>query len=342
MMKMRAAIPLLFTVSSSCVIIVEPNTPPPGPVLPGPLSCVMNADAPTAHIFYSMRLERSTVNVAESYGEIMITAAAGLTAAGILPTHAVLLRADERPVENNGVLAAWGCDLDDPKELLPQSVIEHYAQRNLSPAPVGCVTDPLVEAGRSLTDLTTSYPADLPGRSGRSIFGRAPSFALVIHFDERARRSALGDAACGKALELTAEDGDRSSWLRYADGGPVAEHVIHWFFTTEEGVDRNSFVSACREYEGFPTEALDVIEPSANAVYGPLSTALKDGSSRVSTLSWCAAMSPNEFSSFIEKEMKEIASIAGTEFNEELFGQLLSGDLPMTEMPTDGTSGPGR
>jgi hypothetical protein len=335
MMKVRAALPFLFATTfgagASCVIIIEPSTPVPTPPGNLPLTCTTTTEAPTAHIFFSMRLERSTVNVKESYATMMETTAIGLTAAGILPTHAVLIRADERPVQNGGLLAAWGCNLDTPESLPLEDVIEHYATEPVPATPIGCVTDPLVEAGRTLTDLTTSYPQQLPGTSGQAVFGRAPTVALVIHFDERARRSALSDSACTKAHDLAAGDGDRAAWMHYSDGGPLADHVIHWFFATEEGVDRETFVTACRQYEGFPTQALDVIEPSPNAVYEPLADELEKTSGRVSTLPWCAAISEPDFLEFVLKEMNEIADLAGTEFDPDLFGMLLSGDLPSVE-----------
>src|SRR5688572_10441474 len=145
-MMIRRALAPLFAISAltgSCVIIVNPSGPGPGGGIGGALTCATN-DAPTAHVYFAMRLDRSTVNLKEDYAAIMLNTAMSLPAAGLLPTHAVLIREDERPVENNGLLAAWGCELDDPEQLPPEMVIDHYVRKSLPDAPIGCATDPLV------------------------------------------------------------------------------------------------------------------------------------------------------------------------------------------------------
>lgn len=321
--------------SASCVIIV--NTPPPSPPPVGrELTCVNELDAPVAHIYFVSRIERSTVNLKDLYASIMTQTASALTAAGILPTTAVLIRSDERPVEKNGLLAAWGCNLDDPQELSPADVIHHYAQTTVEPGPIGCATDPLVSIGKNLTDLNTDYPPDLPGRSGRSIFNLKPDIVLVVHFDERARRSALSDSVCNSAHELSAKtDDDLAPWLHYADGSMPAEKIVHWFFTTDEGVERDVFIADCKQYEGFPTSVLDIIEPSANLMWRPLAAELADADQNVVSLPLCAAMTDHEMTPFFFSEIPRMAEIAGTSVDLEVLNAILSGMGP-SEVETPG------
>ena len=65
---LAASVPLL---AASCVIIIEPgsnNTPVPIP----PLSCsieAITAEAPIVHIYFAMRIERSTINLAAMRAE---------------------------------------------------------------------------------------------------------------------------------------------------------------------------------------------------------------------------------------------------------------------------------
>lgn len=322
--------------TGSCVIIV--NTPPPVPVPVGSeLTCTNELDAPVAHLYFVSRIERSTVNLKEIYASIMTRTASALTAAGILPTTAVLIRSDERPVEKNGLLAAWGCNLDDPKKLLPEDVIRHFAQTPLDAGPIGCATDPLVSVGRNLTDLNTDYPPELPGRSGRSIFNLKPDIVLVVHFDERARRSALSDSVCSSAHTLATEtDDELAPWLSYADGAMPADKIVHWFFTTDEGVERDVFISNCKQYEGFPTSVLDIIEPSANLMWQPLRGELSDGGQHVVDMPLCAAMTDHEMTPFFFSEIPRIAQIAGTTVDLEVLNAILGGMIPSEENVTPG------
>jgi hypothetical protein len=268
----------------------------------------------------------------------MMRTAGALTAAGILPTIGVMVRADERPVKKHGLLAAWGCNLDDPEQLKPEMVIEHYAQTSLDPGPIGCATDPLIGMGRSLTDLTTDYPPNLPGSSGRSVFGNKPDIVLVVHFDERARRSGIDDAACADAHSMGVESDGLAPWLAYADGPMESEKVIHWFFTTEEGIDREHFIAGCKQYEGFPTSTLDIMEPSPNLFYGPLASEVRSGGQHVTTFPLCAALSDHELEPFFFSEIPKIASIAGTAADLDALAMILGGMAggPKTDPSTTG------
>jgi hypothetical protein len=327
MIKWAVLLFALTFAAASCVIIVQPNEPTPVPV-PKPLSCINENEAPTAHVYFVMRLERSTVNLAHSYTSIMTRTVGALAAASILPTIGVLVRNDERPVEKNGLLAAWGCNLDDPERLPPEQVIEHYAQIALPPAPIGCAADPLVGLGKALTDATTDYPPELNGVSARSVFGQKPDLVLVVHFDERARRTSLEDAACANAHALGVESGDSAPWLQYADGAMPSEKIVHWFFTTDEGVDRETFIAHCKQFEGFPTSVLDIIEPSPNLMWRPLAQEIASSGQHVTTFPLCAAFSDKEMNRFFFAEIPKIANIAGTGVDIDVLGSVLGGMMP--------------
>lgn len=327
---------------ASCTIIIEPKTmpppinPPPGGGGPGIFGCFDTGGVPTADIFVDMRIERSTVNLAPTYSAWLETTALALAAAQIMTAHAVLIRADERPV-GNPILASWGCNTDDPKKLPPERVIRYFAtQTELVPSPIGCATDPLATVGQDLSNIVSAYPPELGGTSGLRIFGAPPSIVLVIHIDERARRTAY--SACPSAARLGTRakvDGkpDRAGWLQYIGDGVPADRVIHWFITTDELVDRDSFVTRCKRYDGFPADVLDIIDPSQEALFGPLQRELDHSAGRAVGIPLCQALSQTEMVKFMKAEIHKIAEIAGTKVDEGTLKQVFNGTPPVQIPP---------
>jgi hypothetical protein len=315
----------LLALSMGCPIFITVVTPPAPAPLPA-LTCVDSAtmSAPTAHLIIDMRIERGTVNLEPDYTEWVMGTAAGLATARILTTEAILVRLDERPVMKP-VLAAWGCNLDSPQKLPPQAVIDFYAQNaDLDPSPIGCAVDPLIHVGENVPTEVTSYPPDLPGTSGNHILGSAPSVAIVIHVDNRPRRTAFADPACQGAKDLFAKEGNGSlSWLKYADGiNP--DRVLHWFITTDELIDRDHFVAECEKLDGFPSSALDTLDPSPNALYGPLADGLSSaGAGHVSTVPMCSMLTSTGRAKFLSDRLHDVASIVGTTVNEKALKDVL-------------------
>jgi hypothetical protein len=331
---------LVLSAAVGCTIIVQPNQNTPVPV-PTPLVCADVEGQPNAHILFNVRVERTTVNVRGRYEQFMVATAGALGAAGILTTEAALVRLDERPVEPQ-VLAAWGCNLDSPKELPPERVLEYYAVKSTTAdSPIGCAVDPLLNVGERLTEVVTQYPAELGGRSGLRVFSRRPDLVLVIHVDDRPRRVGFDEPACSGARALLG-DGGLATWLKYSGEDAPMERVVHWFVTTDELVDRATFVERCKQYEGFPAEMLDAIDPSTKALFDPLAEALGDaGAGRVAKLPLCAMLVDTERAKFLRSEIYEIADLVGTKVDEKMLSSVLSGALP-EELQGGSVSVPGR
>ena len=282
---------------------------------------------PEAHVIFDVHIDRSVAGIDSHYARWMRKAYLGLFAAGVRPSRSVLLRLDERPVPRFP-LGAWGCDLGGA-ELDPERVIEFYAaDESIDPTPLGCALDPIIRAGSDLGGLVTSYPAELPGTSNRRVFGARPDVVLVVHIDSLGRTSGYEDPACEQAARLAQVDADgRATWLEYSDGRMPFGRVFHWFIATAEGVDRPTFVERCRRVEGFPTDVLDLLEPSARALYDPVSRAIEDQASGLGQMiGMCAMLSPAEELRFLEGRIRAIASAVDATVNEELFEEVISGD----------------
>jgi hypothetical protein len=323
---LAASVPLL---AASCVIIIEPggNTPVPIP----PMACTLEAvvqEAPVVHIFFAMRIERSTVNLKDRYAKLMQDTSLALAAIGANVTTGVLVRQDERPV-SQPLLAAWGCVLDDPTVLQPSEVIRWYATNSqLEDEDLGCAIDPLVDLGARLSDSVTSYPFELPGNSGQRVFGTAPDLVLVVHVDSLGRKTGFDELPCLDAAEkITARDGDNAPWLEYAGIVPH-DHIVHWFITTEEEVSRDQFVAGCKAIDGFPSSVLDTLEESKKAFYGPLASAVSESGSNVGALSMCRMLVEPEERLFIKDNVAAIASILGLHFDEKRVQDVLEGGFP--------------
>ena len=324
--------------ASGCTIIINgdpPPPPPPGVGVPALCSAELAAQ-PDVDVIFDMRIERSVVALEGAYAEWMKKTFLGLLAAGINPSRAVLFRLDERPVPKEP-LAAWGCDLGG-FDLDPSGVIEHYATK-VPPdgKAVGCAVDPLLAASADLGGLVTSYPPEIPGESGRRVFGPAPDAVLVVHLDSLARRAGYDDAACRTADALATQAPDGSApWLHYSSGSVPADRVFHWFITTDEDVSRETFVERCRRVEGFPTGVLDLLEPSVARLYDPLGDAIASGSGgRVARISLCEMLSAKAERRFLESNLGGIAATLGVNVNPELLDKVLSGDgnVDPSELP---------
>lgn len=314
---------------AGCVIIVEPDdgvVPVPVPV---PLVCDPTSEAPVAHVYFSMRIERSTVNLEPYLTRFMQRVVLGLAGAGIQAGQVVLVRADERP-GGNPLLAAWGCRLDNPEVLRPEDVLRFYAvQESLDDdAEPGCATDPVAYLGGALGEVVTQYPRALDGTSGLSVFGSAPDLVLVVHIDPLERRAGFDAPACASAQRLVERDADgRAAWLAYAGDDPAADRVVHWTITTPERVSRATFIDDCRAQEGFPSEVLDLIEPSAEALYGPLLATAEQRGFGVRSLGFCEMLADDR--DFLIDGSLELGRRVGLSVDEQQVIDVLDNGLPV-------------
>lgn len=339
-MRALAALGLLVG-TASCVIIVEPggNTPVP---IPTPLTCNPASEAPRVHLFFATRIERSTVNLADRYSEMMQDVALGLAAIGADVTTGVLVRQDERWV-SRPILAAWGCTLDSPEQLRPSDVIRHYAiEAPPEDGNLGCAVDPLVRLGASLTDAVTQYPPGLNGTNGRRVFGLAPDLVLVVHIDSVGRKTGYDEPGCQDAADAFAADEDGiAPWLAYQSSMPH-DRIVHWFFTTQELVTRETFVAACKSVEGFPSSVLDTLEESRKALYGPLGQTVSGRGASVGVLPLCNMLVQIEERKFLNGQLAHIANLLGLSFDEERLKTIFEGGLEeLLNPPPAGGPAPG-
>ncbi len=301
---------------SGCVIIIRP-TDGNGPPVPVPLTC-QTTGAPTAHVLFSTRLERSTINLADRTAALMQQTVLGLAGAGVQVTTVTLGRAGE-DLSTYELLAAWGCNGDSPESLPPADVIRFYASQS-DPGPARhCALTPLADMGLRMSEVVTQYPPGLSGTSSLRVFGTAPDFTLVVHLDHLARQLSAEDPACEEAMTTLSGD-----WPRYANSS--APRVGHWIITTAEKVERAAFVRECRDQEGFPADALDVLEPSPLALYGPMQGRIANSAA----LSYCQML--GQPIDFVVKQSAEIGRDLGLDPNEDRIREIVtSGALPATE-----------
>lgn len=328
---------------TACTIILDGggdgDTPTP---LPIPFQCDTSASAPKIHVMFAVRLERSTLNLAAQYNELMEQTVAGLAGAGFQVDQVSMLRLDERP-SNPTLLAAWGCRLDDPRRLLASDVLRHYAlEADRDAARTQCVSAPLVEMGSELANVVTQYPPQLPnGVSGRSAFGEAPDRVLIVHLDPLDRTIPIDGCAASPLMrgEEAFEDGG-VSWLNYAGTNPRPEAITHWFLISDEGVDRPTFTADCSALEGFPVNVLDSMEASELPYYGALQESVEATGSQAASLSICRAMVSQERRDFLEQQITALAENAGLSVDQDRLGELLDGGLGALVDEVDGNDPP--
>jgi hypothetical protein len=337
MMKRLAPALGLFVGAASCVFIIEPggNNPTPTPV---PLTCnpqTLIEDVPIIHVYFATRIERGTFNLADKYGKVMTDVALGLAALDANVTTGVIVRQDERPVSPT-ILAAYGCTLDNPFELLPADVIRYYAL-NSDPDDVnlGCAIDPLISLGEHLTDAVTQYPPGLSGTNGVSVFGSAPDLVLIVHLDSLGRETGFDEPGCAAAKRaLEGGDDGNATWLNYAGSVPH-DRIVHWFFTTEELVSREAFVNGCKQVDGFPSSLLDNLEESRKAFYVPMADLVADRGASVAALPMCRMLVEPEEQTFLKDQISHVAGILGLQFDEERLTNVLNGGLPALHPPPE-------
>jgi hypothetical protein len=136
----------------------------------------------------------------------------------------------------------------------------------------------LIEFGRGLN--AASLPASAGGIDRSAFFAVPHDLFIIVYLQPLPRRCALGTSACdvdGRSPTdiFTETDSDgNATWLSFSSGGIRPEQVVHLSIATSEGESQAAFETRCKAVAGFPTSILDVIEPSSNAFFTPLMSAL--------------------------------------------------------------------
>lgn len=303
----RLALASALLTLSACTVFL-PTTPPPTPT-PTPTDPCLDDGRPEVHVVVAMRMDRTVVNLADAYAELMTALPQVLLTMGARPTRVVLLPLDEHRGRAQP-LAAVGCGVGGEK-LVPREVIVHYA-RAAEPRSAGdaCAVTPLIEAGASLSSLVTDYPPELDAPSGQRIFGAAPPDAvIVLYLDSLSRGAALDEAACADAARLTA-GGDEAEWLSYDPRVPRSR-VYHWMIASAEGVTPEVYADACRRVPGVAFTAIDVVEPSARRLYDPLAERIQASGGYAARADLCTLLGAEGQLAFFTEQLGRLAEDLG-------------------------------
>lgn len=136
----------------------------------------------------------------------------------------------------------------------------------------------LIEFGQGLN--AAALPPELGGVDRSAFFAVPHDLFIVVYLQPLARRCAMGSSDCnvnGRSptdIFLDTNADGTASWLTFLSGGIRPEQIVHVAAATAEGQSEDDFVAACKALPGFPPNLLDVMAPSPNAYFGPLSTAL--------------------------------------------------------------------
>jgi len=137
----------------------------------------------------------------------------------------------------------------------------------------------LIEFGRGLN--AASLPAAAGGIDRSAFFAIPHDLFIVVYLQPMARRCALGTASCnvdGRSpadIFTETDSNGNAAWLSFGSGGIPTNQVVQVSIATAESVSEAAFETNCKAVQGFPNSILDFIEPSSNAYFTPLMSALK-------------------------------------------------------------------
>jgi len=274
-MNRALAAALAAAVASACVILerdpldTEPPPPPPdastgsggpdgsigfgdggeitpiGRPIPG---SGVDGDNGTA-VLALVRIDQGTANLADALQDLLALIPDRLAPEGLKVTSVAV-----GDLYRTRLLWASRADGSTPPSLA--GVLRAAASSSAELAPLNCTTAALQAFGPTLLTL---------GANGVRPFIPVPGALLVVLIDSGARPSPL--TSCTTAGFWAA---DPVQWFAY--GPPVPRARTHFaFLATPENADLSGLRSRCLGIAGFPPTALDVIAPSPNPYFDPLS-----------------------------------------------------------------------
>jgi hypothetical protein len=266
----------------------------------------------TASVLVVANLERSSANLAARYAKVITGLGAYLQTVGLQVDNMGLIatygdhfgprlllgqRAGTNPPPELGLLiqAALGSGtiIDDYDHLLPVigGALGNVADDDL-PIALKLLASSgnfdgdgetseaknLIEFGRGLANEPLS---PIQGGIERSaLFDRPRDLFLVIYLQPLPRRCALGSADCmvdGRSptdIFLETDSSGNAAWLNFGGTGIRPGQLLHVAIATAEGEDLGAFRTRCGKVPGFPMALFDVMAPSPNTYFGPLTSAL--------------------------------------------------------------------
>jgi hypothetical protein len=305
---------LLAVVLGSSCTVVAPGNPDGGKNVIKPFPIFPDALPPPkaleASVLIVANLERSATNMADRYAEV-ITRLGGfldsvglkVMSMGLIATYGdhygprLLLGRKEGapPSPSLEALVAVGLarNIQDYDDLLP---LIGTTLRNISEEDLPIALRLLAASGNFDGDGETSEAKNLIG-FGRGLGSEALSPALggversalfdkprdlfiIIYLQSLPRRCAMESPAClvdGRKptdIFLETDASGAAAWLNFAGPGIKPAQLLHVAIATSETESLDAFRTRCGEVPGFPRTLFDVMAPSQNAYFGPLTATL--------------------------------------------------------------------
>jgi hypothetical protein len=146
----------------------------------------------------------------------------------------------------------------------------------------------LIDFGRGLSGEPLSI---FQGGIERSaLFDRPRDLFVVLYLQPLPRRCAFGSADCAvdgrSPSDIFADrnaDGT-AAWLNFNGPGISPSKILHVAIATKEQEDLSSFRTRCAKVPGFPMTLFDVMAPSPNAYFTPLTAALNNANRGTGTM----------------------------------------------------------
>jgi hypothetical protein len=203
-----------------------------------------------------VRIDRGTANLAIPIAQLILDTSRAFTAAklGVRGIAIVSLYGGDL------IWAAAGPLPNDTSFVFNAIVTALQARASLDlPAPSGCATSALFDAGTDLSRINAG---------GVAPFGITPGALMVGIVDHGARPVAI--SGCGNPASLLS--GDPACWARF--GGivlPRAQTRFAFFATPETG-STTDMRSSCLSVPGIPLQVIDALEASTLPYFDPLSS----------------------------------------------------------------------
>lgn len=138
----------------------------------------------------------------------------------------------------------------------------------------------LIGFGRGLG--TEDLPPALGGIERSALFDKPRDLFLVVYMQPLPRRCDLNSSAClvdGRSptdIFMETDSAGNAAWLDFQGAGIKPGQLLHVAIATREQEDLKSFRARCADVPGFPLTLFDVMAPSPNAYFSPLTTALNN------------------------------------------------------------------
>jgi hypothetical protein len=285
-----AMLGMVFALCSGCTIIryVEGNNDDNGTPQPLPPKEV--------DVLLMVELDRTTVQLAADYQNILTNLQAGLAKGGV--TIRKLAVAPMYRRAGGAVPLIYGEGAPSSEFSTFEEAIGFYArdggQKYLRDR-TDSEGENLAALGMTLNSASIYHPTSA-STDNSPYFTTATDGFLVVQMTSKARACGYNDAACkldGKpaATYFTQESGSSVAWLELTDStGLDRSKVFFLNVATAEGIDEETFVKRCEKKAGFNANNLDSMEPSANVYYEDFSAGLSDEGGWGEYMDMCDAM----------------------------------------------------